>query len=61
MERGDHKEIQRQSSFQDTSGGETPGIPAELRGAPKEVASRFFRLASGRVLIAPFVKEKFGW
>ena len=41
--------------------GEVPRIPPGLRRAPKEVASRFFQLASGHAMIAPFLKEKFGW
>ena len=39
----------------------TPKIPKELQRAPKEVASRFFQLASGHAMTAPFFKEKFGW
>ena len=38
-----------------------PRIPEELRRAPKELASRYFQLASGHAMIAPFLKEKFGW
>ena len=41
--------------------GEVPRIPAELRGAPKRIGSRFSQLASGHAMIAPFIKEKFGW
>lgn len=41
--------------------GEVPRIPAALRGARKELASRFFQLASGHAMIAPFLREKFGW
>ena len=41
--------------------GEVPRIPRALRGARKEVASRFFQLASGHAMIAPFLKEKYGW
>lgn len=41
--------------------GEIPGIPAGLRGANKELASRYFQLASGHAMIDPFLKEKFGW
>ena len=36
-------------------------IPQGLQGAPKDQASRFFQLASGHAMIAPFIKEKFGW
>ena len=41
--------------------GEVPRIPPDLRRAPKEVASRFFQLASGHAMIAPFLRDKFGW
>ena len=36
-------------------------IPIGLQKAPKELASRFFQLSSGHAMIAPFLKEKFGW
>lgn len=38
-----------------------PKIPRALRTAPKRPASTFFQLASGHAMIAPFLKEKFGW
>ena len=38
-----------------------PRIPRGLQRAPKELASQFFQLASGHAMIAPFLKEKFGW
>ena len=38
-----------------------PKITKDLQRAPKELASRFFQLASGHAMIAPFLKEKFGW
>ena len=38
-----------------------PRIPEELQRAPKELASQYFQLASGHAMIAPFLKEKFGW
>ena len=41
--------------------GNIPKILRELQKAPKELASRFFQLASGHAMIAPFLKEKFGW
>ena len=41
--------------------GVVPRIPQGLQGAPKDQASRFFQLASGHAMIAPFLKEKFGW
>ena len=40
---------------------EIPRIPAILQKTPKALASRFFQLASGHAMIAPFLKEKFGW
>ena len=48
-------------SFRVPPAGEIPRILVELRRAPKELAFRFFQLASGHAMIAPFVKEKFGW
>ena len=42
-------------------GNTIPKIPEALRKAPKALASRFFRLASGHAMTAPFLKEKFGW
>ena len=41
--------------------GEVPKILPGLRGAPRGLAARFFQLASGHAMIAPFLKEKFGW
>lgn len=41
--------------------GRIPKIPGDLQRAPKELASRFFQLASGHAMIAPFLREKFGW
>ena len=32
-----------------------------LRGAPKSIAARFFQLSSGHAMIAPFLKERWGW
>ena len=40
---------------------EVPRIPAALQRVRKDLASRFFQLASGHAMIAPFLKEKFGW
>ena len=48
-------------SFRAPAEGEILRILTELRGAPKELASRFFQLALGHAMIAPFVKEKFKW
>ena len=41
--------------------GMVPKIPATLGRARKSLASRFFQLASGHAMIAPFLKDKFGW
>ena len=38
-----------------------PRIPEALQKAPKALASRFFLLASGHAMAAPFLKEKFEW
>ena len=38
-----------------------PRVPKALQKAPKRLASTFFQLASGHAMIAPFLKEKFGW
>ena len=48
-------------SFRVPAEGETPRISAELRKIPKELAFRFFQLASSHATIAPFIKEKVGW
>ena len=41
--------------------GMVPKIPAALGGARKSLASRFFQLASGHAMTAPFLKDKFNW
>ena len=41
--------------------GEVPRIPKALQKVRKDLAARFFQLASGHAMIAPFLKEKFGW
>ena len=38
-----------------------PKIPEALRKVPKDLASRFFQLASGHAMTAPFLKDKFRW
>ena len=38
-----------------------PGIRPLLGTAKKRVASRFFQLLSGHAMIAPFLKERWGW
>ena len=41
--------------------GHIPRIPEALRKAPKHLASRFFQLASGHAMAAPFLRDKFKW
>ena len=41
--------------------GTVPRIPSALGGVERSLAIRFFQLASGHAMIAPFLKEKFGW
>ena len=43
----------RHKSFGAPLEGKVPGIPEELWMAPKELASRFFQLASGHAITAP--------
>ena len=41
--------------------GTVPRIPTALAGTRKDLAARFFQLASGHAMIAPFLEEKFRW
>ena len=41
--------------------GMVPRIPATLGRARNNLASRFFQLASGHAMIAPFLRDKFKW
>ena len=41
--------------------GARPRIRGPLRRVEKRVASVFFQLLSGHAMIAPFLKEKWGW
>ena len=41
--------------------GRGPVLRAELKGVSKGVASRFHQLWSGHAMIAPFLKDKWGW
>ena len=41
--------------------GTVPKIPTALGMARRSVAVRFFQLASGHAMIAPFLEEKFKW
>ena len=41
--------------------GEVPKITKALQRTRKSLASRFFQLASGHAMIAPFLRDKFGW
>ena len=38
-----------------------PGIRAPLKKTGKRVASRYFQLLSGHAMIAPFLKDRWGW
>ena len=38
-----------------------PRIRTALRRTGKGVASRYFQLLSGHAMIAPFLKDKWGW
>lgn len=61
MERWGHQKSRGSRAFRIPADGETPRIPAELRGAPKEVTSRSFQLTPGHAMTASFIKKKFGW
>ena len=41
--------------------GTVPRIPKALGRTRKDLAARFFQLASGHAMIAPFLRDKFGW
>lgn len=41
--------------------GVKPRIPRPLQRAPKGLASHLFQMALGHAMIAPFLREKFGW
>ena len=45
-------------SFRVPAEGSRPRIPVCLGRTPKEVASRFFQLASGHAMIAPFLRSR---
>lgn len=38
-----------------------PGVRPQFRGVPKRIAARYFQLLSGHAVVAPFLKEKWGW
>ena len=44
-----------------SAAGEVPKIPTALQRVRKSLASRFFQLASGHAMTAPFLRDKFGW
>ena len=48
-------------SFRLPTEGARPGIRPRLRRTPKGIAARFFQLLSGHAMIAPFLKERWGW
>ena len=41
--------------------GMVPRIPTVLGRTEKSLASRYFQLASGHAMTAPFLRDKFGW
>ena len=41
--------------------GTVPRIPPTLSRVGKSLASRFFQLASGHAMTAPFLRDKYGW
>ena len=51
----------RQRSYVIPGEGTVPRIPPALGLARRDLAVRFFQLASGHAMLAPFLKEKFGW
>ena len=51
----------RRRSYVVLGRGTIPRIPPALGLARRDLAVRFFQLASGHAMIAPFLKEKFGW
>ena len=48
-------------AFRLPSARSRPGIHPQLARAPKRVVARFLQLLSGYALIAPFLKERWGW
>ena len=55
------KRSQGREPFRAVSKDRIPSIPRALRRTNRSLASRFFQLASGHGMIAPFLKEKYGW
>ena len=47
--------------FRLSTTGSRPAIGPALRRTPKRVATAFFQLLSGHSMIAPFLKERWGW
>ena len=47
--------------YQVPTAGSVPRVPRALRRTKKSLASRFFQLSSGHAMIAPFLRDKFGW
>ena len=45
--------------FRNPTAGEKPRIRAELRRAPRGVASRFYQLESGHTMVISFLKGEF--
>ena len=55
------KGCSRRRPFRIPREGTVPRIPTALGRAGKDLAARFFQLASGHAMIAPFLEEKFKW
>ena len=58
---GGEKNDKGRGAFCGPGGLARPRIRGPLRGVEKRVASVFFQLLSGHAMIAPFLKEKWGW
>ena len=48
-------------AFEKPRGGARPRIRPLLRTTRKSVAARYFQLLSGHAMIAPFLKDRWGW
>ena len=52
---------ERRRAFEGPDGRARPRIRTILRTTRKGVVSRFFQLLSGHAMIAPFLKDRWGW
>ena len=48
-------------TFRLSTASSRPNLRPRLRRAAKSVAARFFQLLSGHAMMAPFLREKWGW